>query len=219
MHDSRAPGSPRRLARVTKGPLRPAPCRAAALVFAAISLCAPIASAEETLLRGPYPFRKDNELALRGGFAAGVAASPPVASQARADYGYRMHRDFWLDIELGFVSGSCNGANLGRNCSGRTGDLASVMGGVKWKLAMDVPVVPYVKVVGGFFYLFPDESPRAFGAGLRPAVGATYFLFEWLGVGLEVGATVARFAGRDPDLDEAAGLGAIDIGLGVELAF
>jgi len=188
-----------------------------ALAAALIAL-GPAARAEEALLRGPYPFRNQNELGVRGGFALGLGDTPG-GTQAIVDYGYRLDGGLWLNLEGGFLSGRCGGGlTFGRTCGVRTGNVADVLGGIKWKLAMDVPLVPYGKIAAGLFYLFPDEGKSGMGVGLRGGIGATYFLYEWLGVSLEAQIAAGRVS-RDAADDVSPALGTIGLTLGAELAF
>jgi hypothetical protein len=56
------------------------------------------------------------------------------------------------------------------------------------------------------------------GIALRAAVGARYFLYEWLGLGVEIGGLVGAAA-----VDEMMGLESsllmLDLGVGVEVQF
>jgi hypothetical protein len=100
----------------------------------------------------------------------------------------------------------------------RKGDAAEVLGGIKWKLRMNVPVVPYAKAVAGLAYLFPDGSRSALGPIVRGGLGAKYFLYEWLGLGLELTASLGHASYQDgAGLDRT--LGGVDVALGAELQF
>jgi hypothetical protein len=169
----------------------------------------------ENLLEGPYPFLHDNELSLHGGFAAGFGDTFGGA-KAIVDYGYKLDRGFWLDLDLGFLSGAC-GARAGDLCA-RSGDSVEVLAGLKWKLQMNVPVVPYAKLVAGLGYQFPSGGRSAAGPMVRSGIGATYFFYQWIGVGAEV-TVAAGHAGYEGSGTLSRALGALDVTLGAELQF
>ncbi len=166
----------------------------------------------DQLLRGPHPFLKENELSLHGGYTAGVGDAFSGA-RATVDYGYRLAGSWWLDMQIAYQSGGCH---TGPGCGG--GNSADVMAGAKWKLRMDIPVVPYAKAAAGLLYAFPDRQPSAAGIAMRAGFGAKYFLYDWLGVGAELTMLLghAGFA-------EGAGLSRtvqmFDCTMGVEVQF
>lgn len=181
----------------------------------ALAAAAP-ARADDEMLRGPHPFLKDNELSVHGGFGAGLGDSF-AGPKGTVDYGYKLDGGLWLDLGVGFLSGTCRPRVEGDDC-GRKGDQAEVLAGIKYKLRMNVPVVPYAKAVVGLAYLFPDETKAALGPVARAGIGANYFFYDWLGVGAEVLAGVghAGYVSGAP-LDDT--IGSIDFALGVELQF
>jgi hypothetical protein len=170
----------------------------------------------ENLLEGPYPFRHDNELSFHGGFGAGFGDTF-AGPKAVIDYGYKLNRGFWLDLDLGLLSGVCRPRVDSPACV-RKGDTAEVLIGVKWKLRMSIPVVPYAKLVAGLAYQFPDSARSAAGPMARAGVGAKYFFYEWIGVGGEVTASVGR-AGYQDGATLSRGLSGLDATLGAELQF
>jgi hypothetical protein len=170
----------------------------------------------EELLQGPYPFLRQNELSLHGGYAAGFGdtfAGPKLV----ADYGYKINGGVWLDLDLGFLSGQCRPSTDTPTCV-RQGDSAEVLVGVKWKLRMNVPVVPYGKLVGGLGYQFPDSVHAAAGPLVRAGLGAKYFFYEWIGVGAEVTLAVGH-AGYEEGAPLSRSLGGLDFTLGAETQF
>jgi hypothetical protein len=185
-----------------------------ALLFTAL-LALPLPAHAEEILRGPYPFLRDNELSVHGGYAAGFGDTfgGPKAS---IDYGYKLGGSLWLDLAGGFLSGVCPHES-GTTCVGE-GDAAEVLGGIKWKLRMNVPVVPYAKIVGGFAYLFPDGARSGVGVVLRGGIGAHYFFYEWIGVGLEITGALGH-AGYQDAVGLSRTLSGIDAVGGAELAF
>jgi hypothetical protein len=174
------------------------------------------AARADNLLRGPVPFTYENELSFHGAWGApfGDTFGGPKAT---VDYGYKIDGGLWLDLGFGFLSGRCRPHAENDVCA-RKGDAAEVLGGIKWKLRMNVPVVPYAKAVAGFAYLFPDGSRSALGPIVRGGLGAKYFLYEWLGLGLELTASLGHAGYQDgAGLDRT--LGGVDVALGAELQF
>jgi hypothetical protein len=133
------------------------------------------------------------------------------------DYVYRLDGGFWLDVGLELLSGTCR-PRLSTDECGRKGDQADVLAGFKYKLRMNVPVVPYAKAQVGLAYLFPDETKDAVGFVARAGVGGAYFFYDWLGVGAEVLFGVGH-AGYVAGAPLARMLGTADFMLGVELQF
>lgn len=185
------------------------------LVAVAVTAAAGPARAEH-LLRGPYPFLRDNELSLHGGYGAGFGDTFG-GPKAIVDYGYKLDRGVWLDLNLGFLSGVCRPRIDSPECV-RKGNTYEVLGGIKWKLRMNVPVVPYAKVLAGLGYQFPDSARSALGPVVRAGLGAKYFIYEWIGVGGEVTASTGR-ASYQEGATLSRTLGSLDATLGVEVAF
>jgi hypothetical protein len=183
-------------------------------IVCALSLAAPVRA--EPLLEGPYPFAHDNELSIHGGYAAGFGDTF-AGPKAIVDYGYKLDRGIWLDLGVGFLSGTCRPRPDSAVCV-RRGNSAEVLAGIKWKLRMNVPVVPYAKLQGGFGYQFPDSARSAWGPLVRGGIGATYFLYEWFGVGAEVTASLGR-ASYEEGSTLSKSLGGLDLTLGAELPF
>jgi hypothetical protein len=184
----------------------------ALLVFTAL----PGAARADNVLRGPYPFLRDNELAIHGGYAAGFGDTF-AGPKAAVDYGYKLDAGWWLDLGASFLSGVCR-PHAGSNACARVGDSAEVLAGVKWKLRMNVPVVPYAKAVAGLAYLFPDGARSGVGPVLRAGVGGHYYFYEWIGVGAELTAAVGH-AGYQDSVGLARTLGSLELILGATLAF
>jgi hypothetical protein len=93
-----------------------------------------------------------------------------------------------------------------------------VLAGIKYKLRMNVPVVPYAKLQVGLAYLFPDETSDALGPIARAGLGGHYFFYDWFGVGAEVTLGVGR-ASYEDTAPLARTLASVDFALGVELQF
>jgi hypothetical protein len=170
----------------------------------------------DNLLRGPYPFLHDNELSVHGGYAVGLGDTF-AGPKATVDYGYRLTGGLWLDVGVGFLSSLCSRRAPAGACA-REGDAAEVLAGIKWKLRMNVPVVPYAKLVAGLTYLFPREARSGLGPVARGGIGAHYFFYEWIGVGVEL--TAARgYAGYEAAVALSRTVGAFDAVVGAELPF
>jgi hypothetical protein len=179
-------------------------------------ICAAAQARAEPLLEGPFPFARDNELSVRAGYSAGFGdtfAGPKLL----VDYGYKLDRGIWLDLGVGFLSGMCRPRMDNPACV-RKGDSAEVLAGIKWKLRMNVPVVPYAKLQGGLAYQFPDSARSAWGPLVRGGVGATYFLYEWIGLGAELTMSVGR-ASYEEGSTLSKSLNGLDATLGAELQF
>jgi hypothetical protein len=185
------------------------------IILFALALAAPARA--EDLLQGPFPFARDNELSIHAGYAAGFGDTF-AGVKAVVDYGYKLDRGVWLDLGVGFLSGKCRPRVDDGTVCVRDGDSAEVLAGIKWKLRMNVPVVPYAKIQGGLAYQFPDAIPSAAGPLVRGGLGAKYFLYEWLGVGGEVTMSLGRASYHDGSTLSRA-LAGLDATLGAELQF
>ncbi len=169
----------------------------------------------DEFLRGPHPFLKDNALAIVGGYGLAAGSDSPSGVRAVLDYGYRVGGSLWFDLRMGYLSGSCKSGPS--TCGAAPGDAAEVLAGVTGKLRMSLPVVPYGTLAAGVLYSFPDQGARAAGPALRAAIGARYFLYDWLGLGLEAAFLVGR-AGRQVS-GEARWSQTLDLGAGAEFQF
>jgi hypothetical protein len=188
--------------------------RMISLIAVLVSLAGPARA--ENLLRGPYPFLRDNELSIHGGYGVGFGDTF-AGPKASVDYGYKLSGGLWLDIGAGFLSGMCR-ERVGATACSSEGDAAEVLAGIKWKLRMNLPVVPYAKLVAGVTYLFPDGARSGVGPLARAGIGAHYFFYEWIGIGLEVTCSVGH-AGYQDGVGLSRTLGGLDAIAGVELAF
>src|SRR5213079_2319429 len=75
------------------------------------------ARADENLLRGPHPFRKDNQLSAHVLIAFGVNVQ----------------------------HAACNtGPGTNNLCGADTGDVFETLGGARWTFATPIPLVPYL---------------------------------------------------------------------------
>jgi hypothetical protein len=194
--------------------------RVFAPVFFAVGLTlAPVlagAAADEPFLRGPHPFRKDNALSLGAGYGLGSGFH---GVSAAVGYGYQIAGSLWLDLRFDLLDADDESQPL-TDCVGcaEVATYADVLAGVRYKLQTDIPLVPYFGALVGPVFLFHNGADGAFGVVLRASAGARYFLYEWLGLGLELGLTLGGAV-----VDETAGLSSgvrvFDLGLGAEVQF
>lgn len=167
------------------------------------------------VLRGPHPFLKPNALALTGGYATATGGTMG-GLLLKGAYEYELLGSFWLNLQMAFVDGSDEPADT-RRCTS-CGRAASSMAGLTYRLRMDVPVVLSGTLAGGFVFVFPDSAPSAMGLAVRPSVAARYFVYDWLGFGVELGSTLG-FASHDADAGLSRGLGTLEALMGAEVQF
>jgi hypothetical protein len=178
----------------------------------AAALAAGTARADDNMLRGPHPFLKDNELSAHAQVVFGVGHTPG-GTKVAADYGYRLRGPAWLNLQLNFQNAPCETPSGAPNCSQASGSVFETLAGVKLKWATRIPVVPYVKGGVGLAYAFPDRASNGFGFAARFGGGASYFFFDWLGLGAELGYSVGHLSTVDSKYAE------VDHGGGVEFQF
>jgi hypothetical protein len=188
---------------------------ALAVAFAAPTLAARDARAEEELLRGPHPFLKMDELRLHTGYSTGLGDNVR-GLRVQADYSYRLGRITWFDVQMGYVSGSCRTKEIA--CGDGTGSSVDVVAGAAWKFQTRIPLILHGRADAGPLFLFPDSARSSAGFIVRAAVGAHYFLFDWFGVGAELGGTWGMAFFRAPPR-HSAHLGSMEGSVGVALQF
>jgi len=196
------------------------PLAAALGLFVALAAPCSTARADETLLHGPHPFLKDNELSFHVLVAEGQGDALSGAKLA-LDYGYKLSSGaapLWLNLEINVQHGGCDPLPGNTVCAMNTGDVVETMVGVKWKFATPLPVVPFVKAAGGLVFVFPNGASDAPGLAIRGAGGANYFFFDWLGLGIEVGVSVGRID-YDATFRGSHTYSVVDLGGGLELQF
>jgi hypothetical protein len=183
-----------------------------AAVLVATALAARPARAQDNMLRGPHPFLKDNELSAHVQLVAGVG-NTPGGTKIAADYGYRLRGPAWLNLQLNFQNAPCHTPSGAPNCSDPSGTVYETLAGIKLKWATPIPLVPYVKGGVGLAYAFPDRASNGFGFAARFGGGASWFIFDWLGLGAELGYSVGHLSTADSKYAE------VDFGGGVEFQF
>lgn len=187
-----------------------------ALALAAVLVLEPrVARAEDELLRGPHPFLARNELALHTGYSRGLGDNVH-GLRVQGDYTYRLGRITWLDVQMGLVTGSCRGKQVG--CAEGTGNAVDVVAGAAWKLQTRLPLIFHGRAAAGPLFLFPDNSRSAAGFVVRAGAGAHYFFFDWFGVGAELAGTWGMAFFREPTR-HSGHLGTVEATVGVALQF
>jgi hypothetical protein len=158
-------------------------------VAGAIASAAGTARADDNLLRGPHPFRKDNQISAHVLVASG-RGDTMSGTKLALDYNYKLTSGWiplWLDLGINAQHASCNQSQTSTPCPPNTGDVFETFGGVKWTFATPLPLVPYLGGVVGLAFAFPNGASAANGFMIRPVGGANYFFFEWLALGAQVG--------------------------------
>jgi hypothetical protein len=197
-------------------PLLPALAAGLLAVWSAASP-GPAAAADEPFLRGPHPFRKENAFSLAAGYGV---ANGFNGVQVALDYGYEISGSLWFDLRFHLLDAATDMRETAPTCAtcAEVATFADVQAGLRYKLQTDIPLIPYGSATVGPVFLFHRGAAGAVGLALRTSVGAKYFLYDWLGLGLELGLVLGGAA-----VDEAAGLSSglrmIDFGLGAEVQF
>jgi hypothetical protein len=197
-------------------PRLPAPVVAAALLVVNLGAAPAVGAVDEPLLRGPHPFRMDNALTISAGYGLGSGFH---GLSAGLDYGYQIAGSLWFDLRFDLVDAAGHApAPLPCIACAEVTTFADVLAGLRFKLQTDIPLVPYGSVAVGPVFLFHQGAPGAVGMALQTAIGAKYFLFDWFGLGAELGlllggAVVDEMAGLTPYLR------LIDLGIGAEVQF
>ena len=167
------------------------------------------------LLRGPHPFLKTNALQLAGGFNAATGGSIG-GMRLQAAFEYELVGSLWLNLQVGFIDGSDKPTD-GRACA-TCGQMADTMGGLSYRLRMEVPVILTGTLAGGFLFVFPDQYSAAMGLGVRGAISGRYYLYDWLGFGLELGSTFG-FVSHEKASGLSRGLASLHALVGAEVQF
>ena len=170
---------------------------------------------ERPLLQGPHPFAKDNELSLSAGYGM---ANFFGGMRAGLGYGFQAAGSLWLDLRVDLVDGRGPGGITTKCACARVNSYADVLAGLRYKLRMNVPVIPSFGVAAGPVFLFNQDASDAIGFAVRGSVGAKYFLYDWLGFGLELGALIGGSAVDNvPGLER--NLRILDVAFAAEVQF
>jgi len=167
--------------------------------LAALLMAAPAAArADDNLLRGPHPFLKQNALGIFALVANGQGDSMG-GGKVVFDYGYKLTggaMPAWVDLAVGIQHATCS-SSAAAACGPQTGTTFETLTGVKWKFATPIPLVPFLGANAGFAFGFPNGADAGMGVMLRAVGGASYFLMDWLGLGLQVGYSLGRLGYDD----------------------
>jgi len=176
------------------------------------------ARAQDNMLRGPHPFLKDNEIEGYVLLATGLA-SAPSGTKLAFDYDYKLVLPLWLVLQLNLQLSNCHTTPGVMICGPDTGKAFETLAGAGWKFATPIPLVPFAKATAGLVYVFPNGANAAAGFTARVAGGATYFFFDWLGIGGELGFSLGH-VGYDATFPNSNHTYAIfDFGGGIQFQF
>jgi hypothetical protein len=193
---------------------RTAIAAAAALAVATLAGLPGLARAEELVLHGPHPSLRQNAVSVQFLMGHGFGDSFSGTGMGLG-YGMMLRGPLWLDLQMNVRAASCS---VFTNRCGVRGSDTEIMAGLAWRFRTDVPAVPYVRGAVGLLHLFPKGADSAVGVGARGGVGVRYYIFDWFGLGLEMGLSVGHgyFAdGYQPSKTYTVG----DVGVGVEAQF
>ncbi len=193
---------------------------AAAASAALAALAAGAVRADDNLLHGPHPFRKDNQLALHVLVANGLGDSMS-GTKIGLDYGYKLTSGpFPLGVDLAFnlQHGACTQGSTATVCGQDTGSVFETLAGVRWSFATPIPLVPFAAVQTGFVFSFPNSADAGWGITGRGVGGANYFFFDWLGLGAQVGMSLG-IINYDASFIGSHTYAIFDLGGGLELQF
>jgi hypothetical protein len=189
-------------------------------LHALVALRPASAHADDNLLRGPHPFLKENAISAYVLVASGQGDSMG-GGKVVFDYGYKLTggpMPAWLDLAVGIQHATCSSDTATSPCGLKTGSTFETLAGVKWKFATAIPLVPFVGAGAGFAFGFPNGANAGMGIMARAVGGATYFLVDWLGLGLQVGYSLG-YLGYDSTFTGSSSYAVFDLGGGVELQF
>jgi hypothetical protein len=172
------------------------------------------ARADDLILQGPHPELKHNAVSVQLLMGHGFGDSFS-GSGVGVGYGLMLRGPLWLDLQMNVRAASCS-VFTGR--CGTKGSDAEILAGVAWRFRTDIPVVPYVRGLAGLLYLFPEGADSAVGIGARGGAGMRYYIWDWFGLGIELGLSVGH--GFYGDAHEGSRTHAVgDVALGVEAQF
>lgn len=157
--------------------------------IAAIAALGGSARADENLLHGPHPFRRDNQISAHVLVASG-GGDTMSGTKLAFDYNYKLTggwNPLWLDLGVNAEHGPCSQAQGTAVCGQDSGDVFESLAGVRWAFATPLPLVPFVGGAAGLAFAFPNGASAATGLMIRVVGGANYFFFDWLGLGGQVG--------------------------------
>ena len=187
---------------------------AAASVFGAFTGGA-AARADDLVLAGPHPSLKENAITVQ--FLAGEGLGDSFTGRGVGlGYGYMLQGPLWLDLQMNVRASGCG--PFRSSCGAHTGNDAELMAGVAWRFRTDIPVVPFLRGDAGLVYLYPDGAQSAFGLAVRGGAGMRYYVFDWLGFGVE-GALSLGHGYFAQAYTAGKGYAVVDVAFGVEYQF
>lgn len=172
------------------------------------------ARAADLILAGPHPFLKENALSVQFLMGSGLGDSFSGRGVGLG-YGYMLNGPLWLDLQMNIRAATCSPDSA---CGPHTGSDAELLAGAAWRFRTPVPLVPYLRGNAGLVYLYPRAGKDAIGLAVRGSAGAKYFVFDWLGFGLEAALSLGHgYFAADYAGDHTYAV--FDVALGVEWQF
>ena len=162
----------------------------AALTVAAVAVLsgsAP-ARAEDIILAGPHPFLKANALSAQFLLSAGFGDTFRGRGAALG-YGYMLDGPLWLDLQMNVRASACDPVSA---CTVPDGSDVQLLVGASWRFRTAVPLVPYLRGAAGPIFVYPRAGENTMGLAARLGAGARYYVYDWLGFGMEAALSVAH---------------------------
>jgi hypothetical protein len=191
-----------------------------AVLVPALAAMPGAARADDNLLHGPHPFRKDNQLSAHVLIANGLGDAMS-GTKIGLDYGYKVTSGaFPLGVNLSFnlQHGACTGGTASTSCGQNTGTAFETLAGVRWSLPTPIPLVPFVAAQSGLVFAFPNGADAGWGVMARGVGGANYFFFDWFGLGAQIGFSLGTI-NYDSTFTGSHTYAIVDFGGGIELQF
>lgn len=146
------------------------------------------ARADDMILSGPHPFLKENAVSLQ--FLLGTGLGDSFSGRGVGiGYGYMLQGPLWLDLQMNLRADACSPV---ADCAAPNGSDVELLAGVSWRIRTPVPLVPYLRAAAGPVFLYPAESPNAMGLAARGGAGARYYIFDYLGFGIEAALSLGH---------------------------
>ena len=172
------------------------------------------ARADDLILTGPHPFLKENALSVEFLLGAGLGDSFSGRGVGLG-YGYMLTGPLWLDLQMNIRAAACSPYGACRSTGGSDVEL---LAGASWRMRTDLPLVPYLRGGAGLIYLYPRAGQSATGLAVRGGVGAKYYIYDWLGFGIESALSLGH-AYFSQDYAGSHTYAIFDVGLGMEWQF
>jgi hypothetical protein len=194
--------------------------RSLAVAALAATLLAAAPASAQVQTKGPEIFPGKLQIGFHPiGFQAGFVNQAPGGYKLMADVAGLIAQpgklSLWLGGGMNYTVGfyGCYVVNGNSNCGGDLQLWAFVM--LTFEKLMPIPLVPFARAGAGGDVLFYGNTAGAFV--LRLGGGVHYYLFKWLGLGIETNFTFGPgFYGNGVG---TAFYGTWDFGLGARFAF